>query len=1154
MTPPLRRSARHRGPAAALIAILLVCLAPAPAQASSVIRAFTARYSTNDRGGITLIGNTVLTCPADPTCTDARNGTGASVNNNDFTMAYVDVDADGTTFTSSSADLDLPNGAQVLFAGLYWAADSASASRDTVRFALPGGGYQTRTADQLTAAANNYYMAFDDVTALVQPLSNPDGTYTVANVQATVGATNHAGGWSLVVVYEDLVTPAPLRNLVVFDGLAQINTTAPTSLTTTVSGFLTPAAGPVTAHMGMVTVEGDLGPPLMGDQFQVNGTDISDAANPIDNTFNSSISELGTTVTSKNPNYLNQLGFDIDLLDATGTIANLDTSADLTFTTAGDVYYPLVLTSQIDVFLPNILAPKSQVDVNGGVLNVGDEIQYTVDVTNNGNDPATLVVLTDPIPTGTTYVADSLSIVTGPGAGALTDASGDDRGEYDGVGDQVVVRLGAGGDATNGGQLDPGDSTSIRFRVAVGAGVVPGQPIENQATITYSSLSLGGSFSADSDGDNGTGGDQPTTITVNAAPVANDDSATTPEDTAVDIDVLANDSDVDGNLDPTSVTVTSGPGNGSVTVDPVTGVVTYTPAPDWSGTDTFTYQVCDTSSVCDSATVTVDVTAVNDPPVANDDSATTAEDGAGVAIDVLANDTDPEGALDATSVSVTSGPANGSTSVDPVTGEITYTPDPDFSGIDTFTYQVCDTPGACDTAVVTVTVTGLPDPPVANDDSVATSEDTPILIDVLANDVDPDGDIDPTSVTVQSGPANGTTSVDPVTGLVTYTPDPDWNGSDSFTYEVCDLSVPPDCSTATVTIDVSAVNDPPVATDDSASTPEDTATTIDVVANDTDTEGGLDPTTVSVTAGPANGSVSVDPVTGEITYTPDPDFAGTDTFTYQVCDVDGACDTATVTVDVGDVNDPPVAVDDAALTGEDTPVDVDVVANDGDPDGTADLDASTVSIVSGPANGTVLVDPVTGVITYTPDPNFNGSDSLVYEICDGSGECDTATVTITVTPVPDPPIGRTDRVTTSFESTIVIDVLANDSDPDGDLDPTSVTIVSPPSSGAVTVDPVTGAITYSPDDGQVGADTFTYQVCDLTLRCVTVEVVVFTGAPPTHTAIMLPGGGAISIPLLPIVVALVGLLAAAIFLGRPSRRREDEAGPEPMRETFAEPD
>ena len=209
------------------------------------------------------------------------------------------------------------------------------------------------------------------------------------------------------------------------------------------------------------------------------------------------------------------------------------------------------------------------------------------------------------------------------------------------------------------------------------------------------------------------------------------------------------------------------------------------------------------------------MTAVNDAPVAADDSATTNED-APVTVDLLANDSDTDGALDPNTVVVTTSPAHGSVVVDPLTGQATYTPDPNYNGPDTFTYQVCDTDGSCVSAAVTIDVAPVNDAPTAADDTATTGEETPVAIDVLVNDVDADGALDPASVTVTVAPAHGTTSVDPATGVITYTPDPSYNGPDTLTYQVCDDGTPALCASATVTIDVTGVNDAPVAIDDLA--------------------------------------------------------------------------------------------------------------------------------------------------------------------------------------------------------------------------------------------------------------------------------------------------------------------------------------------------
>jgi gliding motility-associated-like protein len=224
------------------------------------------------------------------------------------------------------------------------------------------------------------------------------------------------------------------------------------------------------------------------------------------------------------------------------------------------------------------------------------------------------------------------------------------------------------------------------------------------------------------------------------------------------------------------------------------------------------------------------------------------------------------------------------------------------AGTYTVTYQICEVlnPTNCDQAVVTITVVN--DPPIANTDSVSTDEDSPITIFILANDTDVDGNLDTTSVNITQQPSNGTINVDPITGAITYTPNPDFNGIDTLIYEVCDLGTPALCDTAIVIFTVNPINDAPIANADYANTYEDTPVLIGILNNDTDLDGNIDSTTVTVINSPLNGTISIDPVNGAITYTPNPGFFGTDTMIYQICD-DGTplpaqCDTALVVIQV----------------------------------------------------------------------------------------------------------------------------------------------------------------------------------------------------------------------------------------------------------------
>ncbi|MEW8057838.1 MAG: retention module-containing protein, partial [Candidatus Thiodiazotropha endolucinida] len=565
-------------------------------------------------------------------------------------------------------------------------------------------------------------------------------------------------------------------------------------------------------------------------------------------------------------------------------------------------------------------------------------------------------------------------------------------------------------------------------------------------------------------------------IPVNDPPDAENDIVATQENTPVGIFVLGNDSDPEG--DRLLVTDNTQPSNGTL-VQNSNGSYQYTPNAGFTGTDSFTYTVSDGNGGFDTATVMIAVAGVNNGPVAIGDSASTSEN-TPITIDVLTNDSDPEG--DVLSItSITQG-TNGSVTIDPVTGNPVYTPAPAFTGTDTFSYTITDGNGGTDTATVTVTVGGVNDAPVAIDDAVGTNEDTPVTIDVLPNDSDPDGDT--LTVTTVTQGTNGSVAIDPVSGNPVYTPNADYNGTDTFTYTIDDGNGGTD--TATVTVTVGAVNDAPVAVDDSIGTNEDVPITVNVLPNDSDPDGDA-LTVIAITQG-SNGSVTIDPISGNPVYTPNTNFIGTDTFTYTIDDGNGGTDTATVTVNVGGVNDAPIATDDAVGTNEDTPVTVDVLPNDSDPDG----DVLTVTAVTQGTNGSVAIDPVSGNPVYTPDPDFNGTDTFTYTIDDGNGGTDTATVTVTVGAVNDTPVAVDDSVGTDEDVPVTVNVLPNDSDPDGDS--LTVTAVTQGTNGTVAIDPVSGNPVYTPNADFNGTDTFTYTIDDGNGGTDTATVTVTVGA------------------------------------------------------------
>jgi uncharacterized repeat protein (TIGR01451 family) len=367
-----------------------------------------------------------------------------------------------------------------------------------------------------------------------------------------------------------------------------------------------------------------------------------------------------------------------------------------------------------------------------------------------------------------------------------------------------------------------------------------------------------------------------TVIPVNDTPAAVDDEKTTNEDMAVLVDLLQNDSDVDG--DVLTITAVTSPSLGNI-VDNGDGTLTYTPFANIFGTDTFSYTVSDGNGGTDVAQVTVEIVAANDAPEAADDTAVVDED-ASVTVAVLANDSDIDG--DTVFLVAVNTPAHGTAVANP-DGTLTYTPNSNYHGADSFSYTIDDGHSAMDTAIVAVSINPVNDAPVANDDTVATLEDTAVTLTILENDDDIDGDV--LTVAITTAPLNGTAVVN-AEGTVTYTPSASYNGSDSFEYLVDDGI---ETDTAVVNITITPDNDNPIATNDIANTAEDVAVTFDVLSNDDDIDG--DTITVTAVTTPTYGSISLNP-DGSLTYTPSLNFNGDDSVVYTIVDGFGGADTA----------------------------------------------------------------------------------------------------------------------------------------------------------------------------------------------------------------------------------------------------------------------
>lgn len=305
--------------------------------------------------------------------------------------------------------------------------------------------------------------------------------------------------------------------------------------------------------------------------------------------------------------------------------------------------------------------------------------------------------------------------------------------------------------------------------------------------------------------------------------------------------------------------------------------------------------------------------------------------------------------------------------------------------------------------------------------------------------------------------------------------DTDEEGDESFSVEIgnppsgVDLASGLETATGTIIDD----DDTPDARNDNYSVDEDDVLTDNVMTNDL----GLSdaPVTVVSNTNPSNGSLTIN-AAGDFTYTPNANYTGSDSFQYTIQDVDGDQSTATVTITINPVNDLPIANDDTYTINEDTQLNDDVTSNDQD---LFDLPI-TVSLVSNVSNGTLTLN-ADGTFIYMPNSEYFGTDNFSYKITDGNGDAVTANVDITITFINDgAPVAVNDNTSTNEDTAVTIDVLANDSDVDGNqtIDKASVLIKTNPSNGSLSQNFVTGEVTYTPNNNYTGSDSFTYTIKD----------------------------------------------------------------------------
>ena len=598
------------------------------------------------------------------------------------------------------------------------------------------------------------------------------------------------------------------------------------------------------------------------------------------------------------------------------------------------------------------------------------------------------------------------------------------------------------------------------------------------------------------------------TIRINPTadiPVALDDNYQTQEDIQLTVDssngLLINDVNFDDSNLTVNTTPVSAPQNGSLVLAG-DGGFSYLPNTDFNGVDSFTYQVISGTGLTNTANVNISVIPLNDAPVAVNDIATTNED-TQITVDVLVNDIDTESdVLSIISVSL----ENGTAAI--VNGKLDITPSLNFFGDITVTYTITDSINAPSSGTLMLTVLPINDAPIAVDDRYSLGEDAVLRVlassdnHLLSNDSDIEGD----TLTVNTTPVvnvntnNFTVNTKPLSdvtngsltlnsdGSFTYIPNLNFNGIDSFTYQITDGNG--GTAQASVTLAVAALNDVPEIIVNKIFTILEDANLTKLVGDIDNLLSGAsdaDGDSLSINTTPVsnvnNGSLTLS-ANGAFSYIPSLNFNGTDSFTYEVLDGNGGKAQGNVTLTVSAVNDLPIAVSDAFSINEDIVLSIlatdanNILNNDSD----ADSDTLTVSLVSGTSNGTLSLNS-DGAFNYTPNLNFNSTDSFIYQISDGNGGTAQASVTLTVNAVNDLPVALDDSYSFAEDFTWVRAVtdgdqlLSNDTDADSDVLTVNTMPISGVSNGTLTLNS-DGSFTYIPDADFFSQDSFTYEISD----------------------------------------------------------------------------
>jgi uncharacterized repeat protein (TIGR01451 family) len=460
------------------------------------VRAYHLVYSDNVKGGTEMFGNTLLNImdngSVNTTKMNDNTANGNSMYGNDTeNMQYADIDGvagnGSVTRNSSSSDLNLPAGTNTIkLARLYWGGRVKNSDFDLKADANKkikirkgtSNAYADVTAlgiDSVTIVTGfTQYQAYADVTALVK--NNGAGTYEVGNAPLSTGLISNGGnngGWCIVVVYENI--DVNYNSIRIYDGFEKVyNGGIAQTTTVTLTGLNVPSGALASgdAKMGVLAWEGDAN--LKKDFLKINSNLFSNATNPSDNPWNGTITDNGVHVTTKNPDYTNQMGLDIDQFNVGTGYGILPNSSSVTleFGTEADQYFPGLYTFAIKMKDPTITLDKTVSDANNNKLAEANEVlTYTIKGQNSGPGNANSIIITDTLPSTVTYVPNSLKVISSPGvtSGIKTDVTADDIAEYivNGSIKTIRFRLGSGATSSGGGTLASNETYEVQFKVTV---------------------------------------------------------------------------------------------------------------------------------------------------------------------------------------------------------------------------------------------------------------------------------------------------------------------------------------------------------------------------------------------------------------------------------------------------------------------------------------------------------------------------------------------------------------------------------------------------------------------------------------------------------------------------------------------------------------